>query len=219
MSWAFAGIAIALGALIIFGAIFAAKKLSGGASSEAIEAFSVEAKQLEDEIRATMSRGVAFASKSQIDSVENQNRDFSENLEKQKGLLKEIEQKLETAQKDVETKESIQQEMKSAKEEDEAKLIEITARFNNVKSDSVSLEQELSTSLKSLDAMMNEVPMTADQRAVFQELSNAITSASSRLRDLITDYQSVNERLDNLKLQHQDLEDEYTKLVEQQLGA
>jgi chromosome segregation ATPase len=219
MSWAFAGIAIALGVLIIFGAIFAAKKLSGGASSEAIEAFSVEAKQLEDEIRATMSRGVAFASKSQIDSVENQNRDFSENLEKQKGLLKEIEQKLETAQKDVETKESIQQEMKSAKEEDEAKLIEITARFNNVKSDSVSLEQELSTSLKSLDAMMNEVPMTADQRAVFQELSNAITSASSRLRDLITDYQSVNERLDNLKLQHQDLEDEYTKLVEQQLGA
>ncbi len=219
MSWAFAGIAIALGALIIFGAIFAAKKLSGGASSEAIEALSVEAKQLEDEIRATMSRGVAFASKSQIDSVENQNRDFSENLEKQKGLLKEIEQKLETAQKDVETKESIQQEMKSAKEEDEAKLIEITARFNNVKSDSVSLEQELSTSLKSLDAMMNEVPMTADQRAVFQELSNAITSASSRLRDLITDYQSVNERLDNLKLQHQDLEDEYTKLVEQQLGA
>jgi chromosome segregation ATPase len=219
MSWAFAGIAIALGALIIFGAIFAAKKLSGGASSEAIEALSVEAKQLEDEIRATMSRGVAFASKSQIDSVENQNRDFSENLEKQKGLLKEIEQKLETAQKDVETKESIQQEMKSAKEEDEAKLIEITARFNNVKSDSVSLEQELSSSLKSLDAMMNEVPMTADQRAVFQELSNAITSASSRLRDLITDYQSVNERLDNLKLQHQDLEDEYTKLVEQQLGA
>lgn len=219
MSWAFAGIAIALGALIIFGAIFAAKKLSGGGSSEAIQALTAEAQQLESEIRATMSRGVAFASKAQIDNVENQNREFTENLEKQKALLKEIEQKLETAQKDVETKEGIQQEMKSAKEEDEAKLIEITAKFNNVKSDSISLEQELSSSLKSLDAMMTEVPMTADQRAVFQELSNAITSASSRLRDLITDYQSVNERLDNLKLQHQDLEDEYTKLVEQQLGA
>jgi chromosome segregation ATPase len=219
MSWAFAGIAVALGALIIFGAIFAAKKLSGGGSSEAIQALTAEATQLEEEIRAMMSRGVAFASKAQIDSVENQNREFSENLEKQKALLKEIEQKLETAQKDVETKEGIQQEMKSAKEEDEAKLIEITAKFNNVKSDSISLEQELSSSLKSLDAMMTEVPMTADQRAVFQELSNAITSASSRLRDLITDYQSVNERLENLKLQHQDLEDEYTKLVEQQLGA
>lgn len=219
MSWAFAGIAVALGAIIIFGAIFAAKKLSGGGSSEAMQALQAESKQLEDEIRKTMSKGVAFASKAQIDSVENQNREFTENLEKQKALLKEIEQKLETAQKDVETKEGIQQEMKSAKEEDEAKLIEITAKFNNVKSDSISLEQELSSSLKSLDAMMTEVPMTADQRAVFQELSNAITSASSRLRDLITDYQSVNERLENLKLQHQDLEDEYTKLVEQQLGA
>jgi hypothetical protein len=39
------------------------------------------------------------------------------------------------------------------------------------------------------------------------------------LRDLIIDYQGLNERLDNLKGQHADLENEYTKLVEQQLGA
>ena len=219
MSWVFALLAIALGAVAIFGGIFAAKKLSGSGTSQQIEALTAESSAIEAEIRGVMGNGLAFASKAQLETVESQNRDLVEGLEKQKSLLKEIEQKLETAQKDVETKEGIQQEMKSAKEEDEAKLIEITSQFNNVKSDSVSLEQELSQSLKSLDAMMAEVPMTADQRAVFQELSNAITSASSRLRDLITDYQSVNERLENLRAQHQDLEDEYTKLVEQQLGA
>ena len=219
MSWVFAIVAIVMGAGIIFGGIFAAKKLSGSGTSQKIETLTAESSAIEAEIRGIMGNGLAFASKAQLETVESQNRDLVEGLEKQKALLKEIEQKLETAQKDVETKEGIQQEMKSAKEEDEAKLIEITSQFNNVKSDSVSLEQELSQSLKSLDAMMAEVPMTADQRAVFQELSNAITSASSRLRDLITDYQSVNERLENLRAQHQDLEDEYTKLVEQQLGA
>jgi len=219
MSWVFALISIIVGAGAIFGAIFAAKKLSGSGTTQKVEELTKESTGLEEEIRGIMGRGVAFASKAQLDTVESQNRDLVEGLEKQKALLKEIEQKLETAQKDVEAKESIQQEMKSAKEEDEAKLIEISSQFNNVKSDSVSLEQELSQSLKSLDAMMAEVPMTADQRAVFQELSNSITAASSRLRDLITDYQSVNERLENLRAQHQDLEDEYTKLVEQQLGA
>jgi predicted nucleic acid-binding Zn-ribbon protein len=219
MAWAYAVVGVVLGAIIMFGAIFAAKKVSGAGSSDKIATLIDQSASADSEIRGYVSRGVAFASKAQIDSVETQTRDIGEALEKQKALLKEIEQKLETAQKDVETKEGAQQEMKSAKEEDEAKLMQITSQFNTVKSDSVALEQELSTSLKSLDAMMNEVPMTADQRAVFQELSNAITSASSRLRDLITDYQSVNERLENLRAQHQDLEDEYTKLVEQQLGA
>jgi predicted nucleic acid-binding Zn-ribbon protein len=67
--------------------------------------------------------------------------------------------------------------------------------------------------------MIVEMPMTADQKAVFQALSDTLSSASSRLRDLIIDYQGLNERLDNLKGQHADLENEYTKLVEQQLGA
>ena len=82
-----------------------------------------------------------------------------------------------------------------------------------------SLEQELAASLKELDALVVDVPMTPDQRTVFQELLNALTAAGSRLRDLITDYQAVQERLESLKLQHNDLEDEYTRLVEQQLGV
>ena len=65
---------------------------------------------------------------------------------------------------------------------------------------------------------MNEVQLTDAQKAVLQELSNTLTNSGSVLRDLLTEYESINERLNMLKLQLNDLEDEYTKLVEKQLG-
>jgi archaellum component FlaC len=67
--------------------------------------------------------------------------------------------------------------------------------------------------------MTSELQMTPDQQAVFSELSNALTSASAQLRDVIVDYQNAYERLESLRSQHKDLESEYSKLVEQQLGG
>jgi hypothetical protein len=61
--------------------------------------------------------------------------------------------------------------------------------------------------------------MSPDQRAVFQELTNALTTASAQLRDVIVDYQSVHERLSAMRSQYTDLENEYTKLVDLQLGS
>jgi len=219
MAWAFFIISLVISLVIVGGAIFMSKRVGGGGSREETEALKQEAQVIEEELRAGTERGMNFASKAQIDSVSSQAAELIGLLESQKGVLKEIEEKLETAQKNVETKESQQQEMKSAKEEDELKLEELMSHFETVSSESVNLEQELAQSLKSVDGLLVEIPLTADQKIVFQELSNALTAAGGRLRDLITDYQAVRERLENLKLQHQDLEDEYTKLVEQQLGA
>ncbi len=219
MVWVVAVITIALSSGVMFGAIILSKKLSGGGSGVTLAELTAQSETLEEQIKGHISDRGPFVSTAQLGSVTQQKNDVVEGLGKQKQLLNEIEGKLEGAQKDVETKEAVQQEMKSAKEEDEAKLLDVTSKFGNVTTDCVTLEQELSSSLKSLDSMMAEVPMTADQRAVFQELSNVMTAGSSRLRDLLTDCQAVNERLENLRLQHQDLEEEYTKLVEQQLGA
>jgi hypothetical protein len=67
--------------------------------------------------------------------------------------------------------------------------------------------------------MSSEIKMTPDQQAVFSELSNALTQASSQLRDVIIDYQNAHERLSNLSSRFGDLEKEYTKLVDQQLAG
>ena len=71
---------------------------------------------------------------------------------------------------------------------------------------------------KSLDNIMAELELTEDQRGLLDELSKALTSAGSNLRDLLMEYEAVKTRLENLRQQHLDLEEEYTKLVEQQLG-
>jgi chromosome segregation ATPase len=219
MTWIIVAISLLLGAVAAGGSLFLSKFLGGAGSSEEKVALEQKSAELDQKLSQALARGAMFASKAQFENVLRQTEEFVTSLASQKEMLKEIEQRLEQAQKDVEGKESAQQEMKSAKEEDEVRLQELLSLFDNVSNQSLTLEQELAASLKNLDTLITEVPLTADQQAVFQDLSNALTAAGSRLRDLITDYQAVNERLENLRLQHNDLEEEYTKLVEQQLGA
>jgi predicted nucleic acid-binding Zn-ribbon protein len=105
------------------------------------------------------------------------------------------------------------------RDEDEKVIVQLTSNYTQFSHESVTLEHTLAESLKTLDAMSSEIKMTPDQQAVIQELSNALTSASAQLRDVIVDYQNAHERLESLRLQHRDLENEYTKLVEQQLAG
>ncbi|MBX7145176.1 MAG: hypothetical protein K1X79_12045 [Oligoflexia bacterium] len=160
----------------------------------------------------------SYASKGQFQFVEALHSKALGDLEKEKATLKEIENKLDTAQKAVGEKETAQQDLKSAKAEDENKLQDLLTKHADLSNEAIGLEQKLAQSLKNLDALLNELQLTQDQRAMLQEMQNAVTSASARLRDLIAEYSGVNERLEALKQQHLDLEDEYTKLVEQQLG-
>jgi chromosome segregation ATPase len=204
---------------LAFGGMFFARRLSGGITKESVLALREESQQLETSLNEILADEKAFISKTQLDTIVAETADFQRGLESQKALMAELEGRLGTTQKTVEEKEREQQEMKSAKEEDEKSLLEITSKYHEYSTHAVALEHKLADSLKVLDSMIVEMPMTADQKAVFQALSDALSSASSRLRDLIIDYQGLNERLENLKGQHADLENEYTKLVEQQLGA
>jgi len=105
------------------------------------------------------------------------------------------------------------------KEEDEAAINTTLARYSEFSTESLSLEQKLAESLRTLDVMTSEIQMTTDQQAVFAELSNALTQASAQLRDVIIDYQNANDRLRNLSSRFTDLENEYSKLVDQQLAG
>jgi chromosome segregation ATPase len=199
--------------------MFAAKKLSGGITKEGVLELRQQGEALESEFSNVLSEEIPLISKAQLTALVTETAEFKAGLESQRTMMVELEGRLNETQKTVEGKEREQQEMKSAREEDEKTLAEITAKYNENSAQAIALEHKLADSLKSLDAMIVEVPMTAEQKVVFQELSQALSTASSRLRDLIIDYQGLNERLEGLKGQHADLEVEYTKLVEQQLGA
>jgi sensor domain CHASE-containing protein len=148
-----------------------------------------------------------------------QTESFLTTIAEQRSLLETISQRLEKARIDVEERELAQQEARAMREEDEIIIAQVTNNYSQFSTESVTLEHTLAESLKTLDAMTSELQMTPDQQAVFSELSNALTSASAQLRDVIVDYQNAHERLENLRSQHKDLEAEYSKLVEQQLGG
>lgn len=212
-------LAVLLTPLAVVGALYLSKKLSQGASDEAIADLRAESEKLENEMVGLLSNVDHFASKGQIETLLAQAQKFVAALEEQREKLHDTEARLVRAQEEVIKRELSQQEIKTARQEDEKKLVEVMANYQDFSSQSVTLEHKLAQTLRTLDAMILENPMSADQRALFQELSNALTNASAQLRDVIVDYQAVHERLEALRSQYADLEKEYTKLVDLQLGS
>ena len=204
-------------ALLVVGGLFVRKRLTGDQKDHLIGLVE-QVKNINGEISTLQAQSQDLISKGQEENAREQLDSVKAALANEKENLKEIERKLESSQKLVEQKEAVQQDLKSGKLEDEQKMAELMASFEDISAESVSLEQQLANSMKNLDQILAEVQLTTDQKAVLQELQGALTASGARLRDLIMEYQTSNERLEALNSQHKDLEEEYTRLVEQQLG-
>ena len=210
---------IILAALALFAAFTLSKRLAGRATDESIANLRSESDELEAQMIGLLSNINQVASKGQIQTLTTQTERFIAALKEQKDNLQETEIRLTKAQQNVIQRELSQQEIKTARQEDEKVLLEVMTNYQDFSTQSVALEHKLAQTLRTLDAMVAENPMSPDQRAVFQELTNALTTASAQLRDVIVDYQSVHERLSAMRSQYTDLENEYTKLVDLQLGS
>lgn len=201
------------GAVVFFGA-----RIFHGASKDQTEALRSESARLEAQIRSTVQLPSLQCSRTQLTQLQAQTEEFLQAIETQKQLVAELERKLESAQREIHTKESAQQALKWSKEDDERRLQEVTSAYESYSKQAGSLEQELAASLENLDRITTQFTPSEEQRAIFQELSATLTSTSERLKELSLEYQSVHQRLEGLKAQHADLEEEYTKLIEQQLS-
>lgn len=175
-------------------------------------------KTLDKEILGFKQYMNSYSGTGQFDSVVAMLEDFRRQIETEKEQLKQLEEKLEGSQQHVEGKEASQQELKAARDADEKALDELLASYESIAAESVALEAQLAASLKNLDHMFEELETTDEQKQMLEYVQEALTNASALLRDLMTEYDSMQERLNLLKEQHTDLEDEYTRLVEQQLG-
>jgi hypothetical protein len=189
------------------------------ASDQEMMALREEARGLEDKLVETLSDNNRVVSLKQLEDLHLQAQRFMESVEQQKAEVDSIAEKLDSTRSEVRRREEALQDLRSLKEQDEVAIAQSLAAYNDSSTESVGLEQKLAESLRSLDTMSGEIKMNADQQAVFQELSNSLTSASAQLRDVIIDYQNANERLANLNSRFVDLEREYSKLVEQQLAV
>ncbi|MGI6525244.1 MAG: hypothetical protein ACOX2O_08165 [Bdellovibrionota bacterium] len=211
-------IALIVAIVIIVGAAFFVYKEMGASQSSSKDATISNIKKIEETIANLIKSGEMCASKAQLETLTNMLKQVTEDLEKGRACLEGIESKLDQAQELVEKKEAQQQELKSSNEEDESRLAGLLSSYEDISTESVALERCLAEALKELDGMVQELELTPDQKDVLDDLSKVLSSAGALLRDLITEHASINERLTQIKQQKQDLEDEYTRLVEQQLG-
>lgn len=203
---------------LILGGLFVLKRqitVSVGAEREALLS---QIPGMIKELEQLLEQAPRYASRPQLETLVKKGQAVELELTQEKDKLKSVEARLDEAQKTVEQRESVHQEVKTAREEDEVHLQGLLERYNQISSESIDLEQKLAASMKNLDTLLEEAELTPDQKAAFDELSKAMTNAGSRLRDLMMEYNTVKERLELLKQQHKDLEEEYTRLVEQQLG-
>ena len=203
---------------ILAGLLFLLKRRVSGSLGREMELISQEAGTIGTEIDRLLDRSSNFAPKGQLDWLKEQLDSIGMEVENQRRILKEFETKLEGAQGQIEAKETSQQELKTSRREDEERLNQLLASFKDISQESIALEQRLAASLKNLDGLMVGMTLTPDQRATLMELQNVMVSSGGRLRELITEYEAVKNRLEVLRQQHKDLEEEYTRLVEQQLG-
>jgi len=200
------------------GAAFALKsQLMASAGSE-VSTLLKEIEEITSSLNELVKHAPAYVGKKQIETVEGLIVHETDALQKEKERLKEVESKLENAQRLVEEKESQQHETKAVKDTDEQVLRDLLSNYTQISDEAMGLEKKLAASLKNLETIIAEVKMTEDQKAILNDLLNALTEGGAQLRELITEYQMVKERLEMLQQQHHDLEEEYTKLVEQQLG-
>ncbi len=205
--------------LVIGGMVGYIFKLLHSANNSERDAAYQQIKDMENNIQSSLKSSEQYASKQQLETLTKMLEQLQKDLKTAENGLTELEDKLNKAQEEVEQKEAQQQDMKSSNEKDEAALTELLTSYEDISNKSMELEKRLADAMEELDRMMKELELTPDQRGVLEELSEAMSSAGALLRDLITEHNAINERLADMRQQQLDLEEEYTKLVERQLGG
>lgn len=214
---ALVSLAITLG-LVMAGPIYFKRMTSRSVGAERSE-YEKQIDALAREAIELLDSSSQFVSKKQIESVSSQIEAAKNEIGTEKQKLKDTEAKLGEAQKTVDLKETHHQQVKATKASDEELLVNLKATYESLSEQAAGLEKDIAESMRHLETIMAEVEMTSDQKQVLTNLNEGLTEASSRLRDLLMEYETVNTRLETLKGQHADLEGEYTRLVEQQLGG
>jgi chromosome segregation ATPase len=216
MTWivAFLVILVVLGAL----GFITYKQLSGDSSTVLREQKSLESNLLEVHQKTIDSiiDPKEFVSRAQYEFVMEGFTKITEAVKIERESLHKIEEDLETIRAEVESREVKIQELKGAKEEEAKLLLQISQEFDLLNQEAENLQSSLKESFDAIKKMETDVELTKEQTQQVQEFQQVVSNAVDRLQELTVEGQEVERRLKVLSQQYSNLEEEYTKLVEQQ---
>lgn len=212
-------LALAITVVLPIAGYIAGRRFGFQANDVEAAAIREESKQLEEKLVATLGESDRLASKAQREFLAQHCTMLAAEIAEQSARFNALSEQVDRTRIDVDARESEQQNLRAMTEVDEAAINLTMTRYSEFSTESISLEQRLAESLRVLDTMATEVQMPPDLKAAFTEISNSLTQTSAQLRDVIIDYQGAHERLKTFIARFTDLENEYSRLVEQQLAG
>jgi chromosome segregation ATPase len=210
-------------ALILSAGIFAAawfvlsKKHDVHKSSNQDVVFK-EIQVLEDKLRASAIDPEQYISKTAYKGLQLNKEGVQSELQRLLGEADRLEDRLRSQQLIVEQLELSQQQVKSARAEDENALRAIMEEFSAIESEAGELESQLAQSQAEIEHLLREVELTKAQRSAIEDLQASLKTASEMLRQLLDEYHDAQDRLTQVTRQQNDLETEYSRLVEKLLS-
>ncbi len=218
MNWIFVLIAIMISVIFVSITKIISSKFAKNSGEEERKQLVGDVKKSLDEIDSLLQGDDNYASKLQFNTISVQLNEANLMLDSQKEKLKGLEAELKTAQRKIDEKELIQQELKSSKEEDEEELDKLLNDYDKISEESRELEKELAEQIESLDKQRANFNLTSQQGDFLETLNETLEESAGNLRTLITEHEQMVNRLTEIKQQLGDLEGEYSKLVEKQLN-
>jgi chromosome segregation ATPase len=138
-------------------------------------------------------------------------------LEKELKTLKQLEMRLNSLQTEVEVAEASHHEIKRGKEASEELSKAIKERKDKLDKENNKIINDIDLSLDQLSSLSKGLSLTKDQDTGMKIIFNGISNSKKQIQTLVQAYKQSSGRFINLQAQYQDLEKEFTKLVEKEL--
>ncbi len=143
---------------------------------------------------------------------------LQEELKKQLTAISKLEGNLNELKFEVEETEREYNEIKKGKEEAEDVTKNIKSQKSNLESENETLQKNLTNILEALKTFSQTKKLDANQDAGFKIILSNINTANKQLETLVMSYKQSSARFLNLHEQFNDLEVEFSRLVEQELS-
>jgi predicted nuclease with TOPRIM domain len=214
-------------ASILFGAIFffGLKRLIARMNQSTTSEATLEIPRVLEEIEkidTAINNALEYASELVTfdEAIERQEKEkvMKEELNKQISLIATLEGKLDELKLEVEETEKEYNEIKKGKESAREVSDSIKSSKDSLKSENDTLQEGLAEVMNTLKEFSSKTKLNANQEAGFKVITGNIEAANNQLESLVTSYKQSSSRFLNLHEQFDDLEIEFSKLVEQELS-
>ncbi len=209
--------------LVVTGLLFLALQFFSSSITKSVgkdrEQISEEIRLLDVAIKTAVAELTEMLPLDDLKAVEAQILEKQKELEIENTKLKKLEGDLGVSQGKVDAQEGKHNDLKKGKEDAQQAAVEMKSLYESVLAETKQLESQLNIAKTELEAIEAQPGLTADQKSAIRGIDASLKKLQQQLKDMNEVYEQASQRFFNLHTQHSELEKEYRKLVDKELGG